>query len=459
MRIQSGIGGAGALRELQRSFLDISRLQDRLSSGRRLQGASDGPASLVLSERLRSELAALNQAGENVSRLGGVLNTADGAYAQASDLLVRGQALALGAAGASSPEELGAYQGEMDSIVDSLRRLGGSVSFGSQRLTDGSQGFTVGNADPALDRIEVRQTRDGFAPSTVTVDVTAAATRGQASGALAAAQAGEAEIQVTGASGTATVRIGDQSTRAETAAAINAVKETTGVEADAATGVIRATAYGSDAFVDLRSLSGTLTGVAEGRTEGTDVAATVDGVSAPARANVLDFSGSSLSARITLEDGTGPGAYAFDVTGGGYRFQAGTSPGDAGVLGLPSILPTDLGRDASALGLQSVATGGANSLAANPSGAAAVFASALDDLGRARGQLGALQQRFDSVSGSLQVTFENLSASESRIGDTDFASTLAELSTARIRNQAALSVQAQASRLQAGNVLRLLGAG
>ena len=459
MRIPSQVPAASTLRELQRNFLDINRLNERIASGSRIHRGSDAPAALVLSERLRAELSALSQAGENVARVGNVLNTAEGAFSQVGDLLARGQALSLQAANAQSPEELQAAQGELDSLVDGIRRIGSGTSFAGQKLTNGAQSFTVQNPDPAFSRIEVSQTRAGFAPATVSVNVGAAATRGQAVGAIAAAQAGDAEVQIRGSLGTALIRVGDTASRADVAAAINGVKDQTGVEADAATGVVRAFAVGSENFAEIRNLSGTLTGVTEGSVAGTDVAATVGGRQASANGNVIQVENGDLRARITLAEGTGPGTIAFQVSGGGLRFQAGdgTNPDEGGVLGIPSILPSELGRSANPAGLESVVTGGANSLANNPSGAADVFASALGDLGRSRGQLGALQKNFfEGLSNSLQVTFENLSASESSIRDTDFAQTLAELAVKRIRSQAGIAALRQ-QNLEAGNVLRLLG--
>mgnify|MGYP001599058989 FL=1 len=188
---------------------------------------------------------------------------------------------------------------------------------------------------------------------------------------------------------------------------------------------------------------------------GTDVQATVNGQAAAAQGNTLTVAGGDLDARISLDAGTGPGSYGFTVTGGGFRVQAGES---AALLGIPSVLPSGLGLPISPAGLESVVSGGANSLANNPAGAAAVFGAALDDLGRIRGQLGAAQSDFlTPLSNSLQVTFENLSAAESGIRDTDFARTLSELSSRRIRAQAGISVLAQSQRLTGEGVLKLLG--
>ncbi len=73
----------------------------------------------------------------------------------------------------------------------------------------------------------------------------------------------------------------------------------------------------------------------------------------------------------------------------------------------------------------------------------------------ARATLGAYQNRFMSVVSSLQTTSENLSASRSRIQDTDFAAETANLTKNQILQQAGTAMLAQANALP-NNVLTLL---
>ncbi len=78
------------------------------------------------------------------------------------------------------------------------------------------------------------------------------------------------------------------------------------------------------------------------------------------------------------------------------------------------------------------------------------------DLGQHPAQhLGAIQNRFQSTINSLQGVSENLSASRSRILDTDFASETAALTRAQILQQAGTAMVAQANQVPQ-NVLSLL---
>src|SRR5690606_19416083 len=81
--------------------------------------------------------------------------------------------------------------------------------------------------------------------------------------------------------------------------------------------------------------------------------------------------------------------------------------------------------------------------------------AALDSISELRGTLGAIQNRFESTINSLQTVSENLSASRSRILDTDFAAETAALTRAQILQQAGTAMVAQAHPVPQ-NVLSLL---
>ncbi|WP_313242464.1 flagellin [Stenotrophomonas sp.] len=81
--------------------------------------------------------------------------------------------------------------------------------------------------------------------------------------------------------------------------------------------------------------------------------------------------------------------------------------------------------------------------------------NALSSINNTRADLGAVQNRFTSVVANLQTSTENLSASRSRIRDTDFAKETAELTRTQILQQAGTAMLAQANQVPQ-NVLSLL---
>ena len=82
--------------------------------------------------------------------------------------------------------------------------------------------------------------------------------------------------------------------------------------------------------------------------------------------------------------------------------------------------------------------------------------TAIDHVSTMRGTLGAVQNRFESTINNLQVTTENLAASESRIRDTDMAAEMVEFTKNQILQQAGTAMLGQANAIPQ-TVLQLLG--
>ena len=142
------------------------------------------------------------------------------------------------------------------------------------------------------------------------------------------------------------------------------------------------------------------------------------------------------------------GAYTASSTKGTLSLNSattfsigGTSPSTAG-LGSASVALSNIGS------LDISTVGGANN-------AISLLDGALSQVATIRGNMGALQNRFQSVVGSLTASSENLSAARSRIQDADFAAETANLTRAQILQQAGVAMLAQANALP-NNVLTLL---
>ncbi len=110
---------------------------------------------------------------------------------------------------------------------------------------------------------------------------------------------------------------------------------------------------------------------------------------------------------------------------------------------------------AGASGIGSFITDANVSTAAGALSAIGLADTALDRINSIRADLGSKQNRFESTVRNLQVTVENLSASRSRIQDTDFAAETANLTRAQILQQAGVAMLAQANQVPQ-NILSLL---
>jgi flagellin len=121
----------------------------------------------------------------------------------------------------------------------------------------------------------------------------------------------------------------------------------------------------------------------------------------------------------------------------------GNTPANAG------LATGSLALGSSALNSASVTT------VANANTAITKVDAALSAVSSLRSTFGAVQNRFESTIANLQAVSENLSASRSRILDTDFAAETANLTRAQILQQAGTAILAQANAVPQ-NVLSLL---
>lgn len=137
--------------------------------------------------------------------------------------------------------------------------------------------------------------------------------------------------------------------------------------------------------------------------------------------------------------------------GGAHTFQvgAGTTADDK-----ITVTTTALANTATATGAGIDVTGTDNT---KPTAAITAIDAALDEVNKERANFGAVQNRFDSVVGNLQISIENQTAAKSRIMDTDFAAETAKLSRGQILQQAGTAMLAQANSLPNGVMALLRG--
>ena len=137
-----------------------------------------------------------------------------------------------------------------------------------------------------------------------------------------------------------------------------------------------------------------------------------------------------------------------DGSGGNMEFHVGAFAGEENVIGF------DLATNATAgeIGIDGIDVSGKDG-ARDTLG---VIDEALVKVGSMRANFGAIQSRLNATVSNLDIQYENLSAANSRLRDTDIAKETAELSSSQILQSAAVSVLAQANQTPAV-ALKLLG--
>lgn len=142
------------------------------------------------------------------------------------------------------------------------------------------------------------------------------------------------------------------------------------------------------------------------------------------------------------------GTKLLDGTNASLTFQVGSNSGDSLTVNLTDI-------SAVATAVSGISVGTVANATANAAGAITTVDTQISSVSTARATLGASQNRFEHTINSLNVAVENLTASESRIRDTDMASEMVNFTRANILSQAGTAMLAQANSAPQ-SVLQLL---
>lgn len=334
-------------------------------------------------------------------------------------------------------------------------KVNGSVSYAAiATAINGLNGYSATTTASSGEQLYV-DTLD-TPPSAATLAGGVAATGGLAQNVV---------FSLSGKTGSETFNFKSGSSISNLADAINLVKDSTGVEANINGTSLELTSseYGSSSFVNLEVISegtgGTITsalsGASKTRDTGTDVVATINGLSAKGDGNTLSINTSTLSVSTDVE-ATFTGTAAFTITGGGAMFQLGPEvvSNQQARLGIMAVSTGKLGGVSGRL--YQLGSGESLSLKNNAAGASKVIEETIEKVSSLRGRLGAFQRTtLDSNSVSLSDTLSNLTDAESSIRDADFAKESAALTRAQILVQSGTSVLGIANQ-SSQSVLSLL---
>ena len=138
-----------ALRYLGQNSAASANSLAKLSSGSRIVKASDDAASLAIGTKIKADVTALKQAQVNASQASSVLQVADGALSQTTDILMRMKALSVQAqSGSVSDNERGFLDKEFQALVKQVDAIADQTKFNGNTLLDGSFGATLDPATP-----------------------------------------------------------------------------------------------------------------------------------------------------------------------------------------------------------------------------------------------------------------------------------------------------------------------
>lgn len=161
LTINSNLASLNAQRNLRKTERTLTTAMTRLSSGLRINEASDDAAGLAISEKLRAQVRGLAQAQRNANDGISLIQTAEGALNESSDMLIRIRELAVQASnGTLGTAERNAINNEFTALKAEINRIAAVTEFNGTKLIDGSLStglsFQVGlNNSGTTDRITV----------------------------------------------------------------------------------------------------------------------------------------------------------------------------------------------------------------------------------------------------------------------------------------------------------------
>ncbi len=384
LTVNTNISSLNSQRNLTKSGDGLALSMQRLSSGMRINSARDDAAGLQIANRLTSQINGLSVAQRNSNDGISVAQTAEGAMQESSNILQRMRELALQSAnGSNAQSDRDALQKEVAALQTELTRISDTTQFGGQNLLDGSYGTQAFQVGSNAGETISVGLKD------ISADILGTTTRT----ALTEATTG----------------------------ALNSVAVTNLMDANKLDSLtITYTPAGGQSLLIKLDLAGvtdsaSLVGAMNAALNGIGVTASTDG------ANGIELGGTLANSGDTLT-------------------MAGTTQTGAltGLTNVSALVASSVIEHVDDIDISSIL---------GSSSSVRIIDNALTEISDSRAYLGAIQNRMSHTISNLANVQENVSASRSRIEDTDFAVETATMTKNQILQQAGTSILAQANQI------------
>lgn len=375
----------------------VAKSLQRLSSGLKINSAKDNPAGLAMAKRMNAQLMGLSMANQNASDGVSIIETADGAMSEISEMLQRMNELAVKAAnGVESDGDRDVIQKEVSQLTEEISRVAEATEFNGQKLLNGEFSFR------------------GYIDSKVTT-----------------AAASNIDIKVASYSSEVAQKI---YTIDEMKISKDPVTEKYKVEFTPPT-ALKDGGFPEGATASIKDDLVTITA-----SNGFEM--------------TLDLTRCDIEnkAPLTVKD------LKIDATGiGAMRLQVGANEGQVLEINIPKISLREMGLETVKIKDKNGQEIWTLDVGTEEKATEAIdrVEGAIHFISGVRGQLGAYQNRLESTINSLDITSENMTGAYSRIMDVDMAEEMTNYTTAQVMTQAATSMLAQANE-RPSQVLQLL---
>ena len=443
----------------------LSASIERLSSGLKINRASDNPAGMAISNKMKAQIDALDQADANAADGISVVQIADGALNEVSSILQRIRELSVQAAnGINSFNDRQSMQDEVDELVKEVDRISADTEYNTKKLLDGSSNVRVYGENGSR-----YQVSDSVDAKVYSLNVESVATQATVGLAYEVPQA-DGILDINGVSVSITKGMDKESYLQVVRDAAAEGGCSVEISEDGSQMLILSDYYGYDEEItvsmtedlaraagitshvdcqyveDERSYKVHTTGVDAVVTIPTELEASGFTTTTTVECNgnrvvVSDNDGFSIDFLLNAEykptADAANGNFEIDVTDiGSLTIQIGANEYQTMDVRIDEISAYTLYLDSVDIAIENGADRAMGTLD-----------DAIAKVSAARSRIGAFQNRLEYAEKSLSSSVENITAAYSGLLDTDMAEEMTEYTQQNILNQAAISVLSQANEL------------
>ncbi|PSL51123.1 flagellin [Salsuginibacillus halophilus] len=468
MKINNNIQALNAYRNLNQTQQETSGNLERLSSGLRINRAADDAAGLAISEKMRSQIRGLDQAERNAMDGISLIQTAEGGMEEVQAMTQRIRELAVQAASdTNTDDDREEIQREVDELLEEIDEISDKTEFNTKKLLNGDNALgsnlsgeddldlgeapRISNNDLESGMYELSLKGDGNDSPDLIKEILSGGSivDGEADDLVneddfkgSGLSLGKFEIEVSNyddSEDEADITV-YQPDGSELGTEVGAdVSDEVEITDDFKIGGGKIDGNGT---IEV-SMEADINGQIEAD-DGADFNYDSGEFTKTTENGVLEVDGMEFQFDSGVLEKDGDDSTKFEVFNNSLNFQIGANSGQNVLVDIDELGTDNLGIEGLSVSTQEDANE-----------AIGKIDGALEQVSSIRSNLGATQNRLEHTVDNLQVTHENLTASESRIRDADMAEEMTEFTRNNILNQSGTAMLAQANQLPQG-VLELL---
>ena len=460
MRINHNISALKACNILGKTNSKLDTSLERLSSGFRINRAADDAAGLAISEKMKTQIAGLDQAARNAADGISVIQTAEGALDEVEAMLQRMRELSVQAAnGVNTDEDRKAIQDEINELNKEINRVSETTEFNTKKLLNG----TVDRRSYSdNENVQLISLSDSVDITEYSLKVSKAPKAAELQTSLPGTTSRTAALNYSGKISINSKEI--EVVESDSLSSIYAKMRDAGsavdvniFPADYAGGEAEPAPLGSaqgfcfqsedkgiDAKVEIFCTNSSLAaalGITSGSSAGgTDAEVELDYTSGFASTATVSIDGEYVTVtdvndfRMKFKVNGTADATVTVLKAGPMDLQIGANEGQTMEVRIPKVDTDTLGTSVANVSTQESAQK-----------AITIFEKAVNEISSIRAKLGAYQNRLEHSINSLNISAENLTEALSRIEDVDMASEMVTFTQQQVLAQSGNAMLAQAN--------------